>query len=287
MRVTRFTPNFNHALGLIIVVLAALSPAAAQNRYAVTRCQDEIRFRIQRDRDSRLRINFRSPQEYSVSSAQVGIRGRGDADGRNFNYDCTINVRYEGLENASYNFTQGGGNGGGSNVPNWLVGSFRGRNPANRQAATVTVYPTGEVSAAYDNGGSERGRFDGNTIQFERAATWAVERTNDGFRATDNRRSEDFRRSSDGGGDTGRVPGWAVGTFRGTTDSGESELNINADGTVTARSITTNQSFPGVYSNGTLRFDWGVFNLSREGNDIRTTEVNNPNNRTTYRRVRN
>ena len=82
------------------------------------------------------------------------------------------------------------------------------------------------------------------------------------------------------------MPRWAVGTFRGTTDRGEAELIINRDGTASIRSLSTNQTFSGDYSNGVLRFEWGSFDVSRDGDGIRTIEVNNRNNQTAYRRVR-
>ena len=72
---------------------------------------------------------------------------------------------------------------------------------------------------------------------------------------------------------------------RGTTNNGEAELRISADGTATARSFSTNQTFAGTYSNGVLRFDWGSFNLIRDGDNIRTVEINNRDNQTTYRRT--
>jgi hypothetical protein len=81
------------------------------------------------------------------------------------------------------------------------------------------------------------------------------------------------------------VPNWAVGTFRGTTSNGESELTITVDGVATIRAINTNQLFNGTYANGALTFNWGSFSLVREGNGFRTVEVNNPQNRTSYRRV--
>ena len=81
------------------------------------------------------------------------------------------------------------------------------------------------------------------------------------------------------------VPNWAEGTFRGTTNNGESELTITADGVATIRALNTNQLYNGTYANGVLTFAWGSFSLVREGNGFRTVEVNNPQNRTSYRRV--
>ena len=83
----------------------------------------------------------------------------------------------------------------------------------------------------------------------------------------------------------GNVPNWAIGTFRGITDSGESELTISPNGFATARSLSTNAIFNGRYANDVLTFDWGSFRLVREGNGISTVEVGNQRNRTSYRRV--
>lgn len=83
----------------------------------------------------------------------------------------------------------------------------------------------------------------------------------------------------------GNVPNWAVGTFRGMTDSGESELTISPNGMVTARSLTTGGIFSGRYANDVVTFEWGSFRVVRDGRGIRTVEVNNPQNRTSYRRV--
>ena len=83
----------------------------------------------------------------------------------------------------------------------------------------------------------------------------------------------------------GNVPSWAVGVFRGMTDSGESELVINSDGSAVARSLTNNTVFNGRYDNDVLTFDWGSYRLVRENGGIRTVEVGNRGTRTSYRRV--
>ena len=103
-------------------------------------------------------------------------------------------------------------------------------------------------------------------------------------------RSEIFREGRAGRGDdddNDRVPRWLRGTFRGTTDSGETELVIRADGTATAVSLTKHMSFQGTYTNGRLRFDWGTFEVERIGDGIRTVQTNDRNNRTDYRRTGN
>ena len=86
-------------------------------------------------------------------------------------------------------------------------------------------------------------------------------------------------------GQVGNVPNWAVGTFRGLTDSGESELSISPNGVATLRSLNSNAFFNGRYDNDVLTFEFGSFRLVRDGNGIGTIEVNNQRNRTSYRRV--
>jgi len=83
----------------------------------------------------------------------------------------------------------------------------------------------------------------------------------------------------------GNVPNWAIGTFRGQTDSGESEITISPNGIATARSLSTNQLFTGRYDNDVLTFEFGTFRIVRSGNGISTIEVANQRNRTSYRRV--
>jgi hypothetical protein len=148
------------------------------------------------------------------------------------------------------------------------------------------------VSAVYDNGARETGIYDNGRIRLSTSSEWDVSRVDEGFRAASGRRSEVFNRTSagddydDDADDGGRVPRWMRGTFRGTTDTGESELTIRADGTATARSLTKNQSFQGTYSNGRLRFDWGTYEVERVRDGIRTVDVNNRNS-TEYRRTGN
>jgi hypothetical protein len=81
------------------------------------------------------------------------------------------------------------------------------------------------------------------------------------------------------------VPNWAVGTFRGMTNNAESELTLTEDGVATIRALNANQIYKGSYANGVLTFAWGSFRLVREGDGFRTVDVNNQQNRTSYRRV--
>jgi hypothetical protein len=81
------------------------------------------------------------------------------------------------------------------------------------------------------------------------------------------------------------VPRWAIGTFRGYTDAGEAELSIFPDGTATTHLLSNNKPNTGRYYNGVLTFDWGSYDLFREGNGIRTSERGNQGRQTSYRRV--
>lgn len=269
-------------LSLILVGLVCgdLAVATAQNNtLAIRQCQDEIKARIQRERGSQ-RVDFRSTQDYLTSNTQITVRGIGVAKDGEFSYGCTIS--------ASYDFNRRSPYGGGTQVPSWLVGSFRGKDPVSRQKATVTIDWTGYASAVFDDGRRENGSYIGNAIRFDQGSAWEIVPSGNDFKAFDaaSRRTEKFKRTSSAGNDVvGGIPQWVVGTFRGLTSNGEAELRINQDGSATARSLSTNRSFSGSYSNGVLRFDFGSFNLSREGNDVRTIEINNPGNTTLYRRI--
>jgi hypothetical protein len=82
-----------------------------------------------------------------------------------------------------------------------------------------------------------------------------------------------------------RVPEWAIGTFRGMTDSGETQLTISPEGTATVTSLRSNQTFTGRYENGYLNFEWGSYTLSRERSGIRTIAINDSRTQTSYRRM--
>lgn len=302
--------TFLKGAGLLALLLfAGVAPSRAQDdkqtRYAIERAQVGVSGKIIQERGgtwSDVTFDQTRTQTWRVSDRLTGVRGEGrhapgGSNGRSFTYEATVNHRNGNIERVSYDWARGGGGGGGGGrddrAPRWLVGSFSGRNPSNRRRVTVTVGRDGAVSALYDNGAREEGTYDNGRIRFNNSNEWDVSRLDEGFRAAAGTRSEVFRNGSAGGGyddddnDGGRVPRWARGTFRGTTDSGESELIIRADGTATARSLTKNQTFQGTYSNGRLRFDWGTFEVERIDEGIRTVQSNNSNNRTDYRRTGN
>lgn len=290
---------------LALLLFAAVVPSQAQNdkqtRYAIERAQIGVSGKILQERGGTwddVTFDQTRTQTWRVSDRLTGVRGAGrhapqGSDARSFTYEATVNHRNGNIERVSYDWGRGGGRGGRDErrVPRWLVGSWNGRSPSNQRRVSVTVGNDGQVSALYNNGSREEGTYDNGRIRFNNSAEWDVSRVDEGFRAVAGTRSEVFRGGSGGGGDDdddgGRVPRWMRGTFRGTTDSGASELIIRADGTATARSITKNVSFQGTYSNGILRFDWGTFEVERVRDGIRTIPTNNRNAHTDYRRTGN
>jgi hypothetical protein len=294
-----------------LMLLAAVVPASAQDRqtrYAIERAQVGVRGKIVEERGGDwgdVTFDQTRTQTWRVSDRTTGVRGAGThapggSNARSFTYEAVVDQRNGKIESVNYDMAggrgegRGEGRGGGRDdrrVPRWLVGTFYGRSPSNGRRVTLTVTRDGEAAAVFNNGSREQGTYDNGRLRFNASDVWDVSRVNEGLRAASGSRSEVFTTTqpSRGGGDDddrdGRVPRWAQGTFRGTTDSGESELIIRADGTATARSLTKNQSYQGTYSNGRLRFDWGTFDVQRVSDGIRTVEVNNRNNQTDYRRT--
>jgi hypothetical protein len=77
-----------------------------------------------------------------------------------------------------------------------------------------------------------------------------------------------------------------TGTFRGYTNSGEAELSFSSNGTATARSLVNGAVYNGRCANDVVYFEWGSFNIVREGrNNVTLSEIGNQRNRVTYRRV--
>ena len=293
-------------LPALLLLLAAAPASQAQNdkqtRYAIERAQIGVSGKLIQERGgtwSDVTFDQTRTQTWRVSDRLTGVRGEGrhapgGSNARSFTYEATVNHRNGNIERVSYDWVRGGGGGGGRDerrVPRWLVGSWQGRSPSNQRRVSVTVGNDGTVSALYNNGSREEGTYDNGRIRFNNSTEWDVSRVDEGFRAAVGTRSEVFRGGTGGNDDDddggGRVPRWARGTFRGTTDSGESELVIRADGTATARSLTKNVSFQGTYSDGRLRFEWGTFEVERISDGIRTVQTNNRNNRTDYRRTGN
>ena len=275
-------------------------------QYAIERAQNAIRERVGREYGDNYDVTFPDQaQTYSVSNAQTGVRGRGMyaprdnyRNARNFFYDVVVNVRNGNVDRVDFRLDGGGGGigrGGSDNdyrVPSWLVGTYRGRNPSSRQNMSLIINRRGRIRAVNDNGGTDRGDYVNGQIQFGNDQTWDINQSGRDLRVRDTRtgRSERFRRTSDSDdgdfqGDSDRVPNWMIGTFRGVTDSGESELSIDSDGSAIARSLTTGRSFSGRYENGTLTFEFGTYDVQRDGNGIRTVNLNNRRDQTSYRRT--
>ena len=297
------------AAGLWVVAAVAAcvasAPSLAQDSSVIQRAQEAVRERILREQGYGGSVNFPArlrTETYPVGNNQTGVRGEGvfrrdNAGGaQRFTYDAVVNTRNGRVQRVTYNFTGDAGGGGyddgNDRVPRWLIGTFRGYNPAGRQGVTVavTVDSAGNVTITHPNGSRETGRYENGQFLFSARPSWEVTRSGrDGFRASTRRRAEEFVRDSGGGYDGGRddrggrVPNWAVGTFRGQTDSGESELNIRSDGSVTIRSLRTGESFYGTMDDRRLRFDWGEYDVTRERDGIRTTNIND-RTQTLYRR---
>jgi hypothetical protein len=290
-------------LPALLLLLAAAPASQAQNdkqtRYAIERAQIGVSGKLIQERGgtwSDVTFDQTRTQTWRVSDRLTGVRGEGrhapgGSNARSFTYEATVNHRNGNIERVSYDWVRGGGGGRDERrVPRWLVGSWQGRSPSNQRRVSVTVGNDGAVTALYNNGSREEGTYDNGRIRFNNSTEWDVSRVDEGFRAAVGTRSEVFRGGTGGNDDDddgGRVPRWARGTFRGTTDSGESELVIRADGTATARALAKNVSFQGTYSDGRLRFDWGTFEVERISDGIRTVQTNNRNNRTDYRRTGN
>jgi len=182
------------------------------------------------------------------------------------------------------------------NVPSWLVGTYRGT--TERGVTELTIAPNGVATARSLNADDYgTGRYANGVLTFD-WGTFNVIQEGNGIRTEEvrNRRNRTSytRVSGYTGGNNyptypdqqyGNVPTWAVGTFRGNTNDGESEITISSDGSATARSLNTGAIYNGRYANGVLTFDWGSFRLVQESNGLRTEEINNRGNRTSYRRI--
>jgi hypothetical protein len=150
--------------------------------------------------------------------------------------------------------------------------------PQNLRAET---YPISNVQT------SVRGKGIFSRDSYSQPQTFSYEATVNNRSGRVERVSYRFENTSDADGQTDQcaVPRWLRGRFRGQTNSGESELVINGDGSANIRSLRANRTFYGRYSEGILTFDFGSFSVAREGDGIRTLAVNNPTDQTVYARV--
>lgn len=193
------------------------------------------------------------------------------------------------------------------NVPEWALGTFRGS--TNSGPTELTIASNGVATArSLSLNSSYTGRYVNGVLYFD-WGSFNLVRDGRGISTVEignTRNRTSYRRVGSAGNQgnygqgnyptqnyptqnyptqIGSVPNWAVGTFRGSTDSGESEITISSDGGATARSLNLNALYSGRYANGVLTFDWGSFNVVRDGRGITTIEIGNPRNRTSYRRV--
>jgi hypothetical protein len=77
-----------------------------------------------------------------------------------------------------------------------------------------------------------------------------------------------------------------TGAYRGYTNTGEAELTFSSNGTASARSLVSGAVYNGRCYNDVVYFDWGAFNIVRDGrNSVTLSEIGNERNRVTYRRV--
>jgi hypothetical protein len=197
---------------------------------------------------------------------------------------------------SSFFGNQSGYTGQGGVVPNWAIGTFRGM--TNTGQAEITIGADGVATArALSTNAVYNGRYANEVLYFD-WGSFKILRDDRGITTVEignelNRTSYRSVSGNQGGydpryppqRDNNVVPNWAIGTFRGMTNNGESELIIAADGVATVRSLSTNAVYNGRYANNVLTFDWGSFNLVREGRGIATVEVGNQQSRASYVRV--
>jgi hypothetical protein len=281
----------------VVLVLASAGSSVAfsqsQDQYAIQRAQMAVRDKILRERGSNLEVSFpewAQTQTNYISNSQISVRGHGMYSPRDnytraqrFSFEAVVNISNGKVERLEYgNVIENGSaverdrnyrDNRWNRAPQWLIGTFQGKDPVSRNKMTIWINRRGDASATYNNGVTQFGEYLNGQIILGPTVSLEVTQSGKDIRLKDYRtgRSEKFKRTSDAPGDRGPVPDWAVGTFRANTDSGESELSIGADGAATIRSFRTNRVFTGRYENGILTFEFGSFNLTRDGDTIRMT----------------
>jgi len=175
-------------------------------------------------------------------------------------------------------YIRGGNSGGGGNgnVPDWAIGTFTARNPQTGGVIVLTIDGNGNVSANLD-GAVNNGSFNNNRLTIN-GITSNVRRQGNGIRTTriDNGERIDYvRGGNSGGGGSGNVPDWAIGTFtaRNPQDGSTIILTIGRNGNVSA-------DVDGALNNGTIYEDRLTINgvtsrVQKNGNGIRTTRIDN------------
>lgn len=180
--------------------------------------------------------------------------------------------------------------GGGGNVPQWMLGTWYGRNPMNGSIIQLTINSNGSATA--DFGGSMiYGTADGTRVHFGGATSRVSRLGNNGMRTTrtDNGERIDYYRNRPGGGglggggNIGNVPNWATGTFwaRNPQTGGRITLTIQSNGNVTVN-MDGNISYGSVYGT-TFTLNGESSTISKISNGIRTRH-NRTGERIDYRR---
>jgi hypothetical protein len=186
----------------------------------------------------------------------------------------------------------------GGNVRNCASGTFRGFTNTGESELTIAGNGTATIRSLNSNA-SYNGRCANDVLYFDWGSFNVVRdgRNISTVEIGNERNRTSYRRVSGSQGDSGQgydpryppqgdtVPGWAIGTFRGMTNNGESELTITANGVATIRSLNSNAIHNGRYANDVLTFDWGSSRVVREGRGISTVEIGGQQTRTSYRRV--
>jgi hypothetical protein len=165
-------------------------------------------------------------------------------------------------------------NGGGSNIPDWAIGTFSARNPQNGGNITLTINEKGNVTINMD-GNVSYATVSGNTL-LNNGIESRLSRLDNGFRTTRNDNGEriDYYRTA-GGNVGGNIPDWAIGTFsaRNPQNGGNITLTINEKGSVTIN-MDGNVSYATI--SGTTLFNNGIESrVTRLNNGIRTIRNDN------------
>jgi hypothetical protein len=161
-----------------------------------------------------------------------------------------------------------GGGGPTDNPPSWAQGTFQSVN--SRDNIQLTLDRNGRVTVV-NNGQTYYGRFYRNQI-YVNGDVSDITRNGNGVR-TYNRSNGDttvYTRGGfggGGGGNIGRPPSWAVGTFYSTTGT-NIRLTINSNGRVTV--INAGQSYPGTFYNNTITVNGDTSTLTQTRRGLST-----------------
>lgn len=271
--------------GLIVSVLSLtvgiFQQIFAQDRFAIERAQQAVREKIIRDKGGEVTFPFYMRNEtFRVSDSHTGVRGFGTWEGgfnqriRDFSYEARVENRSGKVDRIKYKLLNQ--NDGGGRVPNWAIGTFYGRNPQTGGRIILTITENGKVNVNFDNSSFANGYFYNNQITIDGVFS-RVTRLNRGIRTirVDNGETIDYYRDEFGGGGSGSVPEWAVGTFYGRNPQtgGTITLTISSNGSVSAN--TGNGLVYGTIFGERLTIDGVSSKIIRLNNGIRTIRVDN------------